>query len=176
MKYIKKGTDEPAFFTTATQGLTDWDDYKTGKKKLRKHILDNEQYNLCCYCEKRISADSNESYVEHIKPKSVFPDLTFVYSNLLVSCQGNHCNHASDLATKHICGHKKDNEYDANLFLDPTLITDISEHFKFDRDGVISAAEKDKAKENYTISLLNLNGDNNRLAEARKIALTALRN
>jgi uncharacterized protein (TIGR02646 family) len=173
MKYILK-TEEPLFFTNHKRTLTKWNDYKSSKKRLLKnHILQNEQFQLCCYCEKKIHNDT-ECHVEHIKPKSLdLINLTFDYSNLIVSCEGNHFNEIGD-NSKNTCGQKKENNFNEITFLNPTLSTDISEYFEYDSDtGIIKSSSKNPVRANYNISILNLNGDNNKLAEARKKAKDA---
>ncbi len=175
MKYIQK-QPRPAFFIKDTAGLSTWSQYHSSKKrKLKKFILDNEQFKLCCYCEKSITADKASSHVEHIKPKSLdITNLTFDYDNLLVSCEGNHFNEIGD-NSKNTCGQKKDNDFDEVKFLNPTLVNDVSDYFVFDSDtGIISASPKDPEKAEYTYQTLNLNGNNDKLAEARKIAKLAL--
>lgn len=53
MRYIKK-TDTPQFFIEDTAGLTAWKDYYSDKKRrLKEHILNNEQNDLCIYCESK---------------------------------------------------------------------------------------------------------------------------
>lgn len=175
MKYIQKQST-PQFFIDDTAGLTTWAEYYSSQKRiLKQFIIDNEQYGLCCYCEKSITVDSTSSHIEHIKPKSLdIRALTFAYYNLLVSCEGNHFNEIGD-NSKNTCGQKKDNNFDEVKFLNPTLVNDISSYFIFDSDtGIISASEKDIEKAEYTIGILNLNGNNDKLAEARKKARQAL--
>lgn len=175
MKYIKKGT-VPQFFIDDTAGLTLWKEfYSVKRRRLKKYILDNEQFGLCCYCEKTVSIDSDSSHVEHVKPKSDgISTLTFEYNNLLVSCQGNHFNEIGD-SSKNTCGHKKNNDFDEYRFLNPTLVVDIADYFVFDSlTGVISASLKDNDRAEYTFQTLNLNGKNDKLAEARKKAKEAL--
>ena len=54
------------------------------------------------------------------------------------------------------------------------MLPDIAEYFVFNKDeGSIAASAKDAEKANYTCQILNLNGKNNKLAEARKIARIA---
>lgn len=175
MKHIiKKST--PDFFITDTSGLITWNSYNSNRKRyLKEFILENEQNWLCCYCEKKITADKTSSHIEHVKPKSLdVLALTFDYNNLLVSCEGNHFNEIGD-NTKSSCGHKKDNLFDEEKFLNPIEVSNICDYFTFDSDtGMISASSKDSIKANYTLEVLNLNGENNRLAEARKKAKEAL--
>ncbi len=39
----------------------------------------------CCYCESRIS-HVDYGHIEHFRPKSCFPELTFEWSNLFLAC------------------------------------------------------------------------------------------
>ena len=51
MRYVKK-TKPPKFFKTDTRHLKSWGKYKSKKKRdLKFHILRNEQFYLCIYCE-----------------------------------------------------------------------------------------------------------------------------
>ena len=70
-----------------------WDDPAFGAVRPRvRRQLNLEQEGLCVYCERRL--DKDDGHVEHIKPKSVNPALTFVYDNLAHSCDGpGHCGH-----------------------------------------------------------------------------------
>lgn len=175
MRFIQK-QEAPDFFKTDTENLSDWKKYKRKKKRLKKHILEHEheQDHLCCYCEKGITFEGTSSHIEHIKPQTKYPELVFEYYNLLVSCQGDHCNDPGD-SSAYICGHKKDDDYEYDKFLDPTKYEDISEYFTFNYEGEILPSKKDVEKSQYTIDLLNLNGENNRLAEARKKTVTSLK-
>jgi len=180
MKFIQK-TSEPDFFkedtkdlkikiTTASKKSEIWDEYKE-KRKLKDYILLNEQNGLCCYCESKITVD--DSHVEHIKPKSVdYDNLTFEYSNLLVSCEGK-CH--TDGQAPLTCGHKKDNHFDELLFLNPTTISNIREYFIFTENGHIGSSSQDEEKSKYTLDLLQLNTFGNNLPEARLKALTEFR-
>lgn len=52
-----------------------------------------EQNGLCVYCEQTITAD--QAHLDHIKPRSAWPQLTWAYDNLAVSCNhADHCGHA----------------------------------------------------------------------------------
>ena len=174
MKFIRK-LNAPDFFIDDTKNKTRWKNYRTKQKdNLKEYILNNEQYWLCCYCEKKLTLDGNSSHIEHIESRELNPNFIFSYQNLIVSCQGNSYNEAED-KTQHTCGHKKPNDFDEKLFLNPTCKHDISEYFIYDYQGLIESSDKDKEKSKYTITLLNLNGDNDLLAEARKISLFAFR-
>lgn len=171
MKYIKK-TETPQFFIDDTKELKKWNEYFSyDKKKLKEHILKNEQNYLCGYCEAKVTMEN--SHIEHIKPKSLDEEsLTFDYNNLLVSCNGI-CYSKDN--TPETCGHKKGEEFSENLFLNPVKKENIREYFKYSENGKIDSSGFDDPKAIYTIDLLKLNSFNNNLLEARKKALTEFR-
>ncbi len=170
MRYIHK-LESPQFFIEDTNGLSHWNDYLAqNKRKLKKFILENEQNGLCCYCEGKVQIDS--SHLEHIKPKSLDIDnLTFDYNNISVSCNGI-CESNTE---REYCGHKKENIFDETKFINPTIIENIREYFKYENDGEIKSSGLDNEKVLYTILLLQLNTFNNYLQEARKKALVEFR-
>ena len=56
-----------------------------------RNTLHREQSGLCCYCGEELvykGSDSHQTVLEHFKPKSKYPDLTFKYDNILLSCGG----------------------------------------------------------------------------------------
>jgi uncharacterized protein (TIGR02646 family) len=176
MWHIQKGII-PQFFITDTQGLTNWNQYLAEKKRnIRRHILQTEQHELCCYCEGLLNISSSDYHLEHIVPQNVDPNLIFNYINILVSCDGKHFNKVSDTSVSS-CGHRKDRYYDRSLFLNPVVVTNIENHFKYNKDtGLIKPSDLDKTKATYTILLLNLNGNNDTLARARIIAKNSIVN
>ena len=171
MKYINK-TKIPQFFIDDTIDLNSWSEYFGDKKRvLKTYLLENEQNYLCGYCESKVTLDS--SHIEHIKPKSFDVDtLTFKYTNLLVSCNGI-CYSSNN--TPENCGHKKAEDFNEILFLDPTQLDKIRDFFKYSNDGKIDSSGLDEIKALYTINLLKLNTFNNNLQEARKKALLEFR-
>ncbi|MBR4027028.1 MAG: helix-turn-helix domain-containing protein, partial [Lachnospiraceae bacterium] len=95
--------------------------------------------------------DMKDSLNEHIKPKDLYPNETMEYKNIIVSC-------AKD---SNICGPKKQNYYDKNLFVSP-LDEDSEEHFAFFPNGdIVGLTEKG----DYTIKILGL--DSYKLKQAR---------
>lgn len=167
----------PSFFVTDTSGLLRWDQYIGRKKrKLKIHILQNEQNELCCYCEGLLCVTSADHHLEHIVPRNIDDSLIFEYTNILVSCDGKHHNEVADNSISS-CGHRKDGYFDATLFLNPVDVTDIESYFKYNKvNGQIKPSDRDVPKATYTILLLNLNGNNNTLAQARIIAKNAILN
>jgi len=169
MRYVEK-KDAPQFFLDSTSGLSTWDEY-TNKKPLREYILKEEQNHLCIYCESTISAENDNSHVEHIKPKdaAMYPELTFEYTNLVVSCNGN-CHNLQEDDNKYCCGHIKDNEYNDTKFLNPVETRNIREYFEYDIDeGEIKSSLLDISKSEYMIDTLRLN--EGRLTVARMNSL-----
>lgn len=175
MRYIEK-QPAPEFFKTDTQRLSNWAEYgKQGeKRKAKEHMLEHEQAHLCVYCESKVNL--NQSHIEHIKPKAqdMYPHLTFVWENLAVSCNGTVHNPQND-KDPHNCGHKKENEYDEALFIDPTVVTDIRDYFQYDvDDATILPSPKKPQSAQYTINILRLNSA--RLSKAREITLKTFQN
>lgn len=134
--------------------------------KLHDFLL-KQQKGLCIYCEQRINFKSNgenndESHIEHVKPKSLYPNLTFIQSNLGVSCQGMIILNLTD-QDKIFCGHQKLNRFDEKKFINPFMERDIESYFTYLISGEVkpNAELKDSLKEeraNYMINeLLNLN-------------------
>lgn len=67
-------------------------------KDQTKAYLNADQGGICVYCEQQLAP--NEGHLEHIKPKSAYPLLTFDYTNLAQSCQAtHHCGHNKSEAT-----------------------------------------------------------------------------
>lgn len=165
MHFIKKG-ESPKFFEDNKKWYVE-NDPKWGNldvtTDLRKHLI-TEQSQRCIYCECGMS--NIKSHVEHILPKSTYPDLTFEYENLAASCDGGQGPSRS-------CGQKKGDDFDPDLFLDPTKQPDIEEFFSYDVDtGTVQGSEKNEERASYMIILLNLN--NPKLNAERKNAFEGL--
>lgn len=173
MKFVRK-TKPPKFFKLDTQHLRDWGKYKSRKKRdLKLHILRNEQFYLCIYCEGKVNM--KDSHIEHLRPKDVhkYPGKIFEYHNLTVSCNGD-CQDLCLDNLPHTCGHIKANLYNEKLFLNPTELEDIEDYFTYDSDdGRMLPSEKEPERAMYMIyTVLKLNDP--QLCMARKIALKTL--
>lgn len=125
-----------------------------------------EQFGLCAYTELNIQDFKSEqnsvkgAHIEHMEPKSSFPQKTFDYFNLVLSALDS-----EDLSKfqkqDRFGGHFKLNEFDPSLFLSP-LLSDIKRFFSYSsEDGEIfpntELDENEQIKAEYTIDLLNLN-------------------
>jgi len=134
----------------------DWQElHKDCKKKLVKNYLYPEQYQLCAYTE--IGLEERGHHVEHIKPKSSYPEETFNYQNLILSCfreiergKFSEC----------FGGHYKGSQYDEKKFISP-LDADCERYFSHTPDGYVkphsSLSSIEKEKVSYTCDILNLN-------------------
>ena len=116
-------------------------------------FLNQEQGGVCCYCGSKLFFPNTQYYsVEHVKPRSKYPELVGEYENLLLSC------HSSEKERKEIkesalpkkekrmifhCDEFKDNN---ELHYSP-LDKHCEEHFTYKLDGEVvgndSEAEED---------------------------------
>lgn len=131
----------------------------------------------CAYCESEINSGTNDEYVDHYRPKSVYFWLAYEWSNLLYICQK--------------CNRYKSNHFpiggpmvavppypfcvlsDTLMTEDPLLLhpeVDNPEiHLTFDRDGnILPKSEKGQK----TIEICRLNRD--KLKENRKAVIKYL--
>jgi uncharacterized protein (TIGR02646 family) len=103
------------------------------RHKQVKNALIAMFHGKCAYCESKITVVTYGS-IEHFRPKSIYPGLTFEWNNLLFSC--DICNDT---------GHKG-NQFplDRNgnpLLLDPTDgVTDPNMHLAFSWDPITQLA------------------------------------
>lgn len=88
-------------------------------KQLVKIQLNQEQGQLCVYCERALN--SNDGQVEHIKPKKKYPHLAFAYTNYAHCC-----------INSVTCGQKKK---DGVLPIEPA--PDCNDKFILNTDGSI---------------------------------------
>lgn len=157
MRYIKK-SEEPESFA-AWKGLANeewtpsWEGLSNPQKTDVHNALLQEQGLICCYCGMRITKES--SHIEHLKPRTTYPELALEYYNLLASCQGE----SEELPPEPVhCGHKKGKWYDQHLMVSP-LEANCINFFKYNGDGEILPTEdsdKQDAAET-TISKLGIN-------------------
>lgn len=77
-----------------------------------------------------------------------------------VSCEGFDCS-TKNTGTKEFCGHRKDDEYDENQFLNPIELQEIESYFEYDIEGRIFPShlksEEEQKKAKYMIEILALN-------------------
>jgi len=104
-----------------------------------KAALKNASFDKCMYCESKVT-HIDYGDVEHIKPKSKFPDLTYEWSNLGYACVK--CNRSG-----------KGDKYDDD-FIDP--YQENPENYLLPYGSIIFAREGNKRGE-ITIDIVKLN-------------------
>ncbi|KAF0131817.1 MAG: hypothetical protein FD155_341 [Bacteroidetes bacterium] len=134
----------------------------------RKYILENEQSNQCAYTELPLEYEKNNSHIEHLKRKdsAFFPELTFKWTNLFVSCNSD------DFGGKY-----KDEKYlkgktkaDNALIINPAL-ENPNEYFELTYWGELTIKDdlqeiaKTKAEETIKAFYLNHNSLQDRRRE-----------
>ena len=141
------------------------DDLISGiRAELRKHILQNEQFLLCAYCEKEIDATPERSNIDHFKTRNLFSQLTLSYNNLIVSCN-----------THERCSGYKDRNIkltDYEKMIDP-VIENPEDFFDYLLTGDIhpkkNLDQQNQEKAEFTINIFQLN-NRGLLEERKKIA------
>ena len=113
--------------------------HKHEKDMIKAHMLQNEQFYLCCYCCKRI--DQKQSHIEHVKPRQSFPKLSMDYQNLLISCTGKTCG---------VCK-------DRQVLPDSLSYRNWESRFAYTVDGRIVPSFKEDGDVEKAIQILNLN-------------------
>jgi uncharacterized protein (TIGR02646 family) len=96
-----------------------WQDF--GKKTVVRNKILAQQFYLCAYTEFQIaefcsiSGSKEGCHIEHIKPKSQFPDETFSYHNLIISILSaddlRHFKAGKFDDAMYFAGHHKDASY-----------------------------------------------------------------
>jgi len=121
--------------------------YKDVDRKYQEHYKKEDvktalidMYNgLCCYCESDFGGSSYEN-IEHYKPKSKFPELSFEWDNLHLACQRCNTNKSDKWELK------------GPHFIDP-VEDNPDEHFDYNFCSIIAKTERGV----YTIKEIDLN-------------------
>jgi uncharacterized protein (TIGR02646 family) len=163
MKFIKHGKPTSHIAAKHKNNTTDWGRLSSQGKKYASSELSTLQYGLCAYCQIRLD-DSLESHIEHIKPKHAHPQLTFEWTNLVLSCIASanipQANSDGGVSCGHSIGKANWNTFDPR-FVSPTE-PDCERYFEYGvSTGEVYPAsdliESDLERADYTIELLNLN-------------------
>lgn len=160
MRRINKGVPLQVFEDfKREQRPVSWDDLIPDvRSSTRKHILENEQCSLCGYTELSMPFDAEPSHIDHFKRKSpdFFPNLTFNWDNLIVSC----CSDDFGGRYKDMAYLKGKSSIAYNNILNP-VIEDPHDYFEYTEWGEIvvksmlaDTIQIEKATE--TISAFNL--------------------
>ena len=165
MKKINKG-NPPAFFSDflRKENPTVWDEASPIRTRLRKYILDNEQKGCCAYTGIRITKDEN-CHIDHFRTRNLFPEKTFDYNNMLVSCN------SEDYGAKYKDKQMKD-KADYGVLINP-VEDNPSDYMEYTFTGEMQAIDQNE-RGCRTIGCLNLN--ERRLVNRRKNAIHCLLN
>ena len=119
-----------------------------------------DQGGVCCYCGLKLQFPDTQHYsVEHVKPRSKFPELVGEYKNLLLSCHSSEFERTQLKKTIHSkkerkntlhCDEFKDNK---ELHYSP-LQADCASHFSYKLNGEVKGRDKEAEED---IETLNLN-------------------
>lgn len=119
-----------------------------------------DQGGVCCYCGMKLQFPNTQHYsVEHVQPRSKFPELVGEYKNLLLSCHSSELERAQLKKLIHNkkerkntlhCDEFKDNK---ELHYSP-LQADCASHFSYKLNGEVKGSDKEAEED---IKTLNLN-------------------
>ena len=164
MKHIEKGS-EPQSLTAYNKKVSASTKWKSFNRKVKNDVYDSilhEQGYICCYCGIRISR--KKCHIEHYRPKSKYTHLTFDYSNLISSCQGED----EQRPTKPVhCGHKKGGWFDEELMISP-LDPNCSSYFRYTGAGEILPTQDPQHQEAAETTIKMLALDINKLKKMRR--------
>ena len=170
MKHIQKDP-EPGSLTSYNQRLgnrtPNWKSFNKSVKTDVYHALLKEQGYICCYCG--ISIARKNCHIEHYRPKSKYKHLTFNYTNLIASCQGED----EQRPTKPVhCGHKKGGWFDEDLMISP-LDPKCPDYFKYTGSGEILATDNPDKQDAAETTIHRLALNINKLTKMRRKAIDA---
>ena len=152
MKHIAKNEEPPELREFNTKANPNWQpsfDGMSGNLKRALHdTLLNEQGWICCYCNRRVGRDS--SHIEHVRPRSRYPEEEASYGNLLASCQRE-----EQRGEPLHCGASKADWYDDGLFVSP-LQPDCETRFRYTGDGGIYPVQQSDRAALETLQRLRL--------------------
>ena len=172
MKHIKKSQEPEKFTKWKALENDDWkpswdENFQTPEKAIVHDALLKEQGYICCYCGIRITRET--SHIEHLKPRSTYPNLALEYTNLIASCQGE--SEEPPTVPVH-CGHKKKYWYNENLMVSPLEIN-CADFFKYPASGEIQPTDNPGKKAVAETTIKKLALDIDKLQNMRRVAIDA---
>ena len=150
----------------STKNISHWKDLQVQ--------MCQDQGGVCCYCGMKLQFPDTQHYsVEHVQPRSKFPELVGEYKNLLLSCHSSELERAQLKETIHSKKERKKtlhcDEFKGNkeLHYNP-LQADCASHFSYKLNGEVKGSDKEAEED---IETLNLNC--NSLKERRREQMLA---
>lgn len=149
MRKLQRGA-APVCLSKFRHGVNNWTDVSPADKAEIWQELEAMQGKCCAYCESLITPEKR--HIEHFRQKAghVFPQGTFLWSNLFGSCM-----------RKESCGTHKDNSlpYDPTLLIKPDS-EDPEHYLVFDQHGGVNPRknlnETNSLRAQETIRIFNL--------------------
>ena len=162
---------EPAILTqNKAQWTKELMSYVNSGKKITQNVIDNYNHpdiksvlktetngGKCMYCESPIATVASE-HIEHYRPKTIYPQLTFDWNNLGLSCPK--CNN-----------NNKSKVFDENCTYINPYIDLPSEHFIFSSTMIFHKPNDKRAQ----LTELKLDLNRPELMEARKSIIDNIR-
>ena len=96
LKLNRTSVEAPECLARYNHVVKKWDNIDSGDKRQVSECLERLQAKRCAYCE---CALFDDDHIEHFRRKNpaYFPQLTFAWDNLFLSCNSaNHCGHYKD--------------------------------------------------------------------------------
>ena len=147
---------------------------RTNKQDIRKACY-KQQYGLCAYTELSLDDTRLGHHLEHIAPRSDYPERTFLPNNIILSILGD-VQSGNLPANERFGGHHKSEHYSDDWFISP-FDEGCTAYFSYKQNGIVEASAglhlDDQNKASQTITVLNLNADY--LVERRNDSLQALK-
>jgi uncharacterized protein (TIGR02646 family) len=165
VKRIRKGSEPPELVAWRAAlrprgAVPDWESFGDPARGATRTGLAADQFQLCCYCTAAI--DRGDYHIEHWKPREHYRDLTYIWSNMLASCESyrNENIEGEIVETQRHCGAAKDNWFEDGVTVDPQH-REVETWFRYPLSGRL-AASKTLSTAHFnnvetTISKLNLN-------------------
>ena len=157
MKRINKNTEPEGLKYARDNNLT-WEDFHTQCQTMYVECREqafNEQEGECAYTGMPLTK-KEIVHLDHFKKKSIYPRLTFDWSNLFAAIKDN--RFGSDYKDNHI--NENNATYYYQLLINPALDTPEA-YFWYSNDGMVYPKDGltsiDLEKANTTINLFNLN-------------------
>jgi len=145
MKHVRKGAQplELASWRSAIRprgSIPPWNSCPDQPNEILREALSREQLLLCCYCTGSIARGN--FHIEHFCPRNPQTGnraLTYVWKNLLASCQGGGGDALT--LTRKYCGAGKEDWYQPGVTTDPR-VAGVEALFRFSLTGKIYPAKQ----------------------------------
>lgn len=147
---------------------------RSNKQDIRKACF-KQQRGLCAYTELSLDDNTLGHHLEHIAPRSDYPERTFLPNNIILSVIDD-VQSGNLLPHQRFGGHHKSEIYSDDWFISP-FDENCEAYFSYNLSGLVEPSlilhKDDTIKAQKTISVLNLNADY--LVKKRRASLKSLK-